>query len=190
MRASRASAFVAPESRSLATDVAAGAGRRARQQQRDLRTSAAGAAGTCISPVCLSLPFLDLAEVPLSLSLSRARACWQADALPPLAGGSHVVGPPYSAQWALLPHGRARGRLFNISMPMAASRLFNGSDPTFRSLSLSLSLSHSRALSVCVRVCVSVSLTALYLCFCADLQSLRRTDAGRVLHPRERRVLR
>lgn len=45
--------------------------------------------------------------------------------------GSYVVGPPYTAQPALLPHGRTRGRLFNISMPMAASRLFNGSDPTF-----------------------------------------------------------
>ena len=42
----------------------------------------------------------------------------------PLPGGDHVVQPPYATQPALLPQGRARGRLFNVSMPMAASKLF------------------------------------------------------------------
>ena len=47
------------------------------------------------------------------------------------AGGNHVVQPPYTTQPALLPQGRPRGQLFNISLPMAESRIFNGTDATF-----------------------------------------------------------
>ena len=53
-------------------------------------------------------------------------------ALEPPPSGSHVVQPPYTVQPALLPHGKPRGRLFNISMPMAQSNIFDGTDPTFR----------------------------------------------------------
>ena len=64
------------------------------------------------------------------LWLALVLAAVAVTALP--SDGNHVVQPPYVAQAALLPQGRARGKLFNVSMPMAASRLFNGSDPTFR----------------------------------------------------------
>ncbi|MFM7214917.1 MAG: hypothetical protein ACKO3H_08570, partial [Verrucomicrobiota bacterium] len=45
-------------------------------------------------------------------------------------GGHHVVGPEYQIDPALTDQGRAKGRQFEFSMPLAQSRIFRGDDST------------------------------------------------------------
>jgi len=45
-------------------------------------------------------------------------------------GGHHVVGPEYQIDLALTDQGRPKGRQFELSMPLAQSRIFRGDDST------------------------------------------------------------
>ena len=52
-------------------------------------------------------------------------------ALAAIPSGDVVVAPPYVVDPALTDRGAPRGRFFTISLTTAASKVFNGSDPTF-----------------------------------------------------------
>lgn len=65
-----------------------------------------------------------------SLVLSLTTTSFAAEKLGPTDDGDHVIGPDYHVDPDLTDQGNPKGKLFEFSMPLAKSKIFDGKDKT------------------------------------------------------------